>query len=309
MGNTMKKSLLALATSMVMVSTAQADAKFYGKMNVSLAYQDEAETFTLNSNASRVGVKGFEELGSTKVIYKAEYEVAIDDGYATDDGTDTNTIKPRDAYIGLAYSGMGSIKMGNMDTPLKKSQGKFDLFNDVVDIKNVLIGENRMGNSINYTTEKMGAFQSSVAVILSEDNSSEGISANAIYKEGAIYVAAAFDNKVKGKESTQRLTAIYTMGDVKVGALLNNIDSDDVTGDGDELGYAFNASMKMGVNTLKAQYEAGDQKAEGATSTSLGFDHKLGKATKAFAFVNQRTVDDVNTDDETTLSVGLEHKF
>lgn len=301
----MKKSLLALATSMVMVSTAQADAKFYGKMNVSLGYQDEAETFTLNSNASRVGVKGFEEIGSTKVIYKAEYEVAIDDGYATDDGTDTNTIKPRDAYIGLAYSGMGSVKMGNMDTPLKKSQGKFDLFNDVVDIKNVLDGENRMANSINYTTEKMGPFQSSVAVILSEDDSSEGISANAIYKEGPIYVAAAFDNKVKG-EATQRVTAIFSLGDLKLGALLNNVDTDDTKGE-DELGYAVNASMKMGMNTLKAQYEAGDQKAEGATSTTVGMDHKLGKATKAFVYLNQMTADAL--EDETSLALGLEHKF
>ena len=303
----MKKSLLALATSMVMVSTAQADAKFYGKINVSLGYQDEAETFTLNSNASRIGVKGFEEIGSTKVIYKAEYEVAIDDGYATDDGTDTNTIKPRDAYIGLAYSGMGTIKMGNMDTPLKKSQGKFDLFNDVVDIKNVLDGENRMANSINYTTEKMGPIQSSVAVILSEDDSSEGISANAIYKEGALYLAAAFDNKVKG-EATQRVTAIFSLGDLKLGGLINNVDTDDSAGE-DELGYAVNASMKMGMNTLKAQYEAGDQIVEGATSTTVGVDHKLGKATKAFVFLNLMTADVIGVEDETTLALGLEHKF
>ena len=302
----MNKSLLVLASSMVLAASAQADSKFYGKMNVSLGYQDEGETFSLNSNASRVGVKGFEELGSTKVIYKAEYEVAVDDGYAKDDGTDTNTIKPRDAYIGLVYSGMGTIKMGNMDTPLKKSQGKFDLFNDVVDIKNVLIGENRMANSINYTTEKMGAFQSSVAVILSEDDSSEGISANVIYKEGALYVAAAFDNKVKN-EATQRLTAIYTMGDLKVGGLINNVDSDDVAAGADELGYAVNASMKMGMNTVKAQYEAGDQKAVGTTSATVGVDHKLGKATKAFVYLNQSTAD--ASKDATSLALGLEHKF
>ncbi|MEH6344193.1 MAG: porin [Bermanella sp.] len=307
----MNKSLLVLASSMVLAASAQADSKFYGKMNVSLSYQDEAETFKLNSNASRVGVKGFEELGSTKVIYKAEYEVAIDDGYTTDkngDG-DTNTIKPRDAYIGLTYSGMGTIKMGNMDTPLKKSQGKFDLFNDVVDIKNVLIGENRMANSINYTTEKMGALQSSVAVILSEDDSSEGISANVTYNEGALYVAAAFDNKVKN-EATQRLTAIYTMGDLKIGGLINNVDSADsaeVAANAEELGYAVNASMKMGMNTLKAQYEAGDQKTVGATSATVGVDHKLGKATKAFVYLNQMTAD--VGEDVISLALGLEHKF
>lgn len=303
----MNKSLLVLASSMVIAAAAQADSKFYGKMNVSLGYQDEGEQFSLNSNASRVGVKGFEELGSTKVIYKAEYEVAIDEGYAKDDGTDTNTIKPRDAYLGLVYSGMGTIKMGNMDTPLKKSQGKFDLFNDVVDIKNVLVGENRMANSINYTTEKMGAFQSSMAVILSESDSSEGISANVTYKKGALYVAAAFDNQVKDKDSTQRLTAIYTMGDLKIGGLINNVDSDDVAAGADELGYAVNASMKMGMNTVKAQYEAGDQKAVGATSFTVGADHKLGKATKAYLYLNQFTEDSAK--DATSLALGLEHKF
>ncbi|MEY8248487.1 MAG: porin [Bermanella sp.] len=315
----MKTPLLALVASMALASAAQADSKFYGKMNVAVGYEDESEVFGLQSSASRLGVKGSEDLGSVSVIYKAEYEIAIDDGLAgdkgydinddgTDDATDTNTIKPRDAYIGLKYNGMGTVKLGNMDTPLKKSQGKFDLFNDVVDLKKVLDGENRMANTVNYTTEKMGAFQSSIAVILPEDGSSEGISANIIYKTGGLYASAAVDNKVKG-EATQRATLIYSLGDVKVGALVNNVDKDDVAGPkGDELGFAVNASIKMGVHTLKAQFESGEQKEAGASSFSLGIDHKLAKSTKVFAFFNQFSADD--KDEETTvLALGLEHKF
>ncbi len=304
----MKTPLIALVASMALVSAAQADTKFYGKMNVAVAYEDESEVFVVQSSASRLGVKGSEDLGTSKLIYKAEYEIAIDDGYGTNQSgadNDTNTLKPRDAYIGLAYNGMGSVKMGHMDTPLKKSQGKFDLFNDVVDIKNVLDGENRMANSVNYTTEKMGSVQSSVSVILPEDGSSEGVSANVVYTEGAIYASVALDNKVKG-EATQRVTMIYNLGDMKIGALVNNVDKTDTKGD--ELGFAVIASMKMGVNTLKAQYETGEQKTAGASVLSLGVDHKLAKSTKAFAFFSQFSADD-NTLKTTVLALGLEHKF
>jgi predicted porin len=301
----MNKTLIALATSLALVSVAQADSKFYGKMNVATTYEDESEEFKVESNASRLGVKGSEELSTSKIIYQAEYQIDVD-------GDDSSVLKQRNTYIGLAYNSMGTIKMGMMDTPLKTSQGKFDLFNDVVDIKNVLAGENRMANTVNYTTEKMGNVQSSVSVILPENDSSEGISASVVYKAGNIYASAAFDNKVKG-EATQRMTVIYNLGDIKVGALLNNVDAADTAGTaGEELGFAVNASMKMGMNTLKAQFDSGEQKKSGASSLSLGLDHKLAKATKAY-FVFSQFSADANTDgtsnDTTTLAMGLEHKF
>ncbi len=295
----MNKTLIALATSMALVSVAQADVKFYGKMNVATAYENESEKFAVESNASRLGIKGSEDLSTSKIIYQAEYQIDVDgDGGA-------NVLSQRDTYIGLAYKGMGTVKMGVMDTPLKKSQGKFDLFNDIVDIKKVLDGDNRMPNTVNYTTEKMGALQSSVSVILPEDGSSEGVSANVVYKKGDIYASAAFDSKVKG-EATQRATVIYSLGDIKVGALINNVDTADSKGD--ELGFAVNASMKMGMNTLKAQYDSGEQKEAGANSLSLGVDHKLAKATKAYFVFSQFAADDA-TKETTILAMGLEHKF
>ncbi len=293
----MNKTLIALATSMALVSVTQADSKFYGKMNVATAYESESEVFAVESNASRLGVKGSEDLSSSKIIYQAEYEIDVDG--------DGDVLKQRNTYIGLAYKGMGTVKMGIMDTPLKTSQGKFDLFNDVIDIKKVLGGENRRPNTVNYTTEKMGNLKSSVSVILPEDGSSEGISANVTYKMGNIYASVAVDNNVTG-ETTQRATAIYNLGDIKVGALINNFNSSATNGD--ELGFAVNASMKMGMNTLKAQYESGEQKEAGASSLSLGADHKLAKATKAYFVFSQFAADDA-TKEKTILAVGLEHKF
>lgn len=296
----MKKPLIAVAVSMAFIASAQAEGQFYGKMNVAVGYNDDAEVAGVESYASRLGVKGSDDLGSSKVIYQAEYQIDVDNG--------DDVLKQRDTYIGLEYAGMGTVKMGIMDTPLKKSQGKFDQFNDVFDMKNVISGENREGNSINYTTEKMGAVQVSASVVFAEDGTSDGYSANATFKADALYAALAYDTKVDGNESIVRGTAIYKMGDLSVGALLNQVDSDDVTGDQDELAYGVSAAMKAGSNTFKAQFLSGDQKELGATSLSLGLDHKLAKTTKAFFYVNQSETDAPDSD-VTALVAGLEHKF
>jgi predicted porin len=294
----MKKPLIAAAISMALVGTAQAESQFYGKMNVAVGYDEDSEKFALGSNASRLGIKGSEDLGSSTVVYQAEYETDIDG-----DGT---VLKQRDSYVGLHYAGMGTVKMGVMDTPLKKSQGKFDLFNDVFDMKNVIVGDTRAANSLNYTTEKMGAVQVSASVVFAEDGTSDGYSANAIFNEDALYAAVAYDTKV-GNESTIRATGIYSMGDLSVGALLNQVDSDDVTGDADELAFGVNAAMKAGANTFKAQYLSGDQEESGAESITLGADHKLAKTTKAYLYANQFESD--TTDSNVTVALGLEHKF
>lgn len=309
----MKKPLIAAIATLAVAAGAQAESKFYGKMNVSFNYADVDPELTIASHASRLGVKGSEDLGSTKVIYKAEYETDVDG-----DNDDEDTIKQRDIYVGLAYEGMGSIKMGNMDTPLKKSQGKFDLFNDVFDIKRGITGEQRLDNTLNYTSEKMGGVQASVSYILAEDATGaadDGISASVTYKQGDIYAAVAMDSKTEDADTaTTRATFIYSMGDMRLGALINSVDASDTAGlDGDELAYAVNASMKMGKNTLKAQYGAGEQSKKqadadtGMSAISLGVDHKLGKSTKAYVYVDMASSD--NTDDLTVAAFGLEHKF
>jgi len=299
----MKTPLIALVASMALVSAAQADSKFYGKMNVTAGYNDSAEAFGVESNASRVGIKGSEELASSKLIYQAEYQIDVDG----DAGT---AFSQRNTYIGLAYKNMGTVKMGIMDTPLKKSQGKYDLFNDIVDIKKVLDGENRIANSVNYTTAMSGPFQASLSFLMAEEvagKGSDGISASVTYKEGDVYAAVALDDSVPGKQTSNlRATVIYSLGDMRIGGILNKVDTSDVGPNDDELAVGANVSFKMGMNTLKAQVESGDQVAVGATSLSLGVDRKLAKSTKAFAYLNQF---DKDAEDVLVLAVGLEHKF
>ena len=320
----MKKPLIAAIATLAVAAGAQAESKFYGKMNVSLNYSTadlmanptKTPETAIQSHASRLGVKGSEDLGASKIIYQAEYETDIDG--------DGSVLKQRDAYVGLTYNGMGTVKMGVMDTPLKKSQGKFDLFNDVFDMKRGITGDNRLANSLNYTTEKIGPVQVSVSYILAEDHDEtdglvdDGISASVTFKQGDLYASVAIDDKTEDADTaTQRATVIYSLGDIRLGALINIVDqSDTASASADDTAFAVNASMKMGKNTLKAQYAASEQgvgvnktgPALGATALNLGVDHKLGKATKAYAYLDMIDSDVTDTD-VTTVAFGLEHKF
>jgi predicted porin len=298
----MKKPLVLAIAAMALTAGAQAESKFYGKMNVSLGYDDVSENMNVESNASRLGVKGSEDLGNgTKVVYQAEYQTDID-------GDSTDVFKQRDSFVGLAYDGMGTVKMGIMDTPLKKSQGKFDLFNDVYDMKIVLDGEKRLGNSLNYTTEKFGAVQASVSLVMMEDGSDDGVSASLVFNEGDVYAAVAMDNKTEDADTaTVRATFIYTMGDLRLGALVNTVDETDTANE--ELGFGVNAAFKMGANTAKVQFLSADQSGnEGKTAVIMGVDHKLAKATKAYAYL-ALTDADADDSDATSMAFGLEHKF
>jgi predicted porin len=303
----MKKPLILAVAAITLAAGAQAETKFYGKMNVSLQQSDTGPDLSLNSNASRLGVKGSEDLGGSKVIYKAEYQTAID-------GTGQE-FKQRDAYIGLAYNKMGTVKMGVMDTPLKKSQGKFDLFNDVYDMKRGIAGDERKDNSLNYTSEKLGSVQLSVSYIMKEDaTKDDGISASVTFNEGDLYASVAMDSATDTDDTaTQRVTVLYNMGDMRFGALVNIVDAGDTAGGaGDETGISINASMKMGKNTAKVQYGMSEQASDpaaadtGMTALTFGVDHKLAKGTKAYAYAD---IADSDNTDETSFSFGLEHKF
>jgi predicted porin len=85
----MKKALLsvAIASGLTCASYGYAegpiDGTIYGKINVSVVNADNGSTDTwkLNSNASRIGVNGKTQISDgLYAIYKAEFEIAVDDG-------------------------------------------------------------------------------------------------------------------------------------------------------------------------------------------------------------------------------------
>jgi predicted porin len=353
----MNHKLLPLALVAVSLYTSHSfaddtDITFYGKANVSLHQNDfetaatgtvvqDEDNWTLNSNASRLGVKGSVPINDNlKAIYKAEYEIFVDGG--------DDEFSQRNIYGGL-QGPWGTVIAGKNDTPLKliASQGKVDRFNDLDrgDIKYVMVGENRASNIVVYGSPKFSGFSVSAAFMPGEDSEggdddglADQISLALTYTYEDLYLAFAIDDNVEHTDIV-RLVGSYTFGDVKLGGLYQMADGSDSS---DEVGklkgplskldsgfdfdeqdaYLISGEWKLNKHVvLKAQLAMSESTPSTAnlddadtTQIAFGADYKLSKATKVFVYFSQiETEADsmlANGDvTDSTFGTGLQIKF
>ena len=344
----MKKLLLsaAIASTMGFASHGFAagpiDGTVYGKVNVSLVNADDGsnDEWKLNSNASRLGVKGKSEIAEgLTLVYKAEFEMFVDDGNkdssktrCTDvldqDGAITgnevcvtdsnkNTFSQRNIMAGIKGS-FGTVWAGKHDTPTKLAQSKIDLFNDLEgDIKNTFEGENRVSNIVAYSSPEINGFNSTIAMIPGEDADNgndglaDGVSYSVSYKQDDLYVALAGDQDVDGQDLL-RAVAQYKVDALKLGFMYQQNEND--AGTKDESGYFISAAYKLdSAITLKAQFGSIEDDADGdeEETFSLGADYKLAKSTKLYVFYTDNTDSSVGSADSenSAFGLGMEHKF
>jgi len=325
----MKKSLLALLIASALPLAATAEVVVYGKGNIALQNADEdGETnLELVSNASRIGLKGSEQINDgLKAIYQFEYQTEVDDGNGSN-----GTFSQRNIYIGLQGSG-GTVIGGKFDTPTKTAQEKIDLFNDLEgDINDIVSAETRPGNIVQYTTPaSWGEFAVNVARVAAEDSDlDDGTSASFTYTTPSLYLAIAGEQDVSEQDvDIVRLVGRYTFGAVQLGALYEMLSGDfydeDLDSDIDVDVDAFIVSAKFNATesfALKAQYgdAAADQRvlsfeesfdADG-TQLSVGFDYSLSKNTTLFGYYTQEDFefDSTEVQDDKWLGVGMDMKF
>lgn len=348
----MKKKLLAIAVGAAVVLPGVALAEgptVYGKVNVDLkhvsvdpqpAAPEEDSQWELESNASRLGVKGeFDlDIANLKAIYQAEYEISVDDG--------AGPFKQRNTFAGLK-GGFGTLKAGLFDTPTKKAQGKIDQFNDLDgDIKNLLAGENRAKNIVQYSTPKLADMITvNAAFIPAENNDIDGtgtplsnengladtISASVVLESGGFYAAVSMDQDMDDDleldeqanagdtVDIKRLVAGFKADAFELGALYQiaeEADKDTVSNEtGEDSTLVLSGAMKIDRFKLKLQHgmtEADVSKDE-KTGTSFGVDYKLAKASKVFSYYTAYETDydavGVENDEEKVFGIGMEHKF
>ena len=317
----MNKLLLsaAIASTMGIASTGFAagpiDGTLYGKVNVSLVNADNgnSDEWNLNSNASRLGVKGKSEIAEgLTLIYKAEFEICVDDGDCKG-----QTFGQRNIMGGIKGS-FGTVWAGKHDTPTKLAQSKIDLFNDLEgDIKNTFEGENRVSNIVAYSSPKISGFSSTIAMIPGEDAESDnggladGVSYSVSYQQDDLYLALAGDQDVDDQD-LMRLVAHYQMDALKLGAMYQQ--NEDNLGTKDESGFFLSAAYKLDSTiTLKAQFGSIEDDVDGdeEETFSLGADYKLAKSTKLFIFYTDNTDSEVGSADSenSAFGLGMEHKF
>ncbi|KRO91971.1 MAG: hypothetical protein ABS24_00480 [SAR92 bacterium BACL26 MAG-121220-bin70] len=318
----MKNLFLALTICSASFSFAEGPSggKVYGKANLSLVRQDDGSTeqWNLNSNASRLGIKGENGISeSLDIIYQAEFEVCIDSG-----DCNGQTFKQRNTFVGVKGD-FGMVWAGKHDSPTKLAANKVDLFNDLEgDLKNVFEGENRLSNVVAYTSPAINGFSATLAMIPAEGEDvdqdgqddtglNDGMSYSLSYSKNRLYLAIAGDQDIDSQDLV-RMVAQYQIEALKLGFMYQQ--NEDNLGTKDESGYFVSAAYKIDSNiTLKAQYGAIEDDVDGdeEQTMSLGADYKLDKNTKLFMFYTDNTDSKVGlTDDQfSVFGVGMEHKF
>lgn len=302
---------LILASLGAVSLPAMADVTVYGKANVTLQSSDDGEgSFTeIKSNASRFGFKGKESISDDlQVVYKLEFQADLSDA---DSKNGKDNISARNQYVGLK-GGFGEIVIGRNDTAMKKSAGKIDLYNDLEgDIKNIFKGENRMGNSVTYTSNSFNGFKV-LGTFIAEDSvdGKNGYSVALTYgdsklKKGNWYAAIAADSDVKGYDVI-RASVRTKLGAVKLGAIYQTQEKA-VSGSTDTDGFLISAAYDINQATLKAQYQTMDFDGNDRTGYTAGVDYKLNKNTKLFGFYT--AYDDDVAEDKNYLAIGMEYKF
>ena len=322
----MNKLLLsaAIASTMGLASQGYAagpiDGTIYGKINVSVVNSDDgaSDEWNLNSNASRLGVKGKTEIADgLYAVYKAEFEMCVDDGDCKG-----QTFTQRNIMGGVRGS-FGTVWAGKHDSPTKLAQNKIDLFNDLEgDIKNTFEGENRVSNIVAYTSPTINGFSSTVAMMPGEgadvdgdgqDDTglTDGISYSVSYSMDNLYIAVAGDQDVDSQD-LMRIVAQYKMDALKLGVMYQQNENN--LGTKDESGFFVSAAYQLDKKTtLKAQYGSIEDDVDGdeEETLSLGADYKLAKGTKVYVFYTDNTDSStgVADDEDTAFGLGMEHKF
>jgi predicted porin len=230
----MKRTLIALAVAATVVTplAAQAAPTVYGKLNLSvdrISDDLKSSVFQVDSNASRLGVKGEESLiTDLSVIYQIEYEV--NGSGATAPYNASTDLAARNRFVGLK-SPYGTVKLGRFDSYFKAVGQAVDPFADqLADNSNVLGGKDRLSSVIAYESPKMfDALNFNVLIqpgqastangatppVAADNGIADALSASLVYSDSlGLSAALAYDKGVMSKFAA--LTGVAVAGGVSV---------------------------------------------------------------------------------------------
>lgn len=315
----MKKVLsLAVAAALAAPAIAMADSTIYGKVRVSedkggwewgddLKGLGDGDWWGTNDHASRLGIKGSEDLGNgLSAIYQMEFGVKVGESFSSMSG--------RNAFVGLAGD-FGTFLIGRHDTPMKISTGKLDLFGDTVgDYNNYgLISDLRIDGAIAYVSPSFSGLTFAVANVsspLGSEDFSDALSGAVMYSNGPIYLSGAFETHQTSVDPNLGVSISGFLGEsgadkqFRFGAGLmdwngftatlvyekrDGVGMTDNINDGwDSDAYVLNGGFKLTPNDqIKAMYGnlSGDDANSGANGKvdidqwSLGYQHNLSART------------------------------
>lgn len=313
----MQKKLIALAIAGLTSTAAfaQTNVTIYGVMDASIDLIDEGDgpgttgrnETQINSNSSRLGMKGTEDLGNG---LKANFQIETSIGA---DGTAT-AMNSRNTYVGLSGN-FGEVRVGRHDTPYKMSTRRLDPFADHLADNRNLMGLGNAGfdirtpDSVTYLSPDMNgfAFAGAYATTGEGANAVSGtekdsiVSLSGSYTAGVWYTTVAYQKNKLGtgtaffpltpgdSESAVKFGVGYTTGALQLGFVFEDVSSDAAVAGAevDHRAWTLGGSYTAGNGVFKAAYtvldDVNDVSDTGAKQWALGYEHIMSKRTKLYA--------------------------
>ncbi len=354
----MKKSILAVAVGLAALPlTVQAAPSFYGKFHVSVDKTNEypvgsvpgflgdlttlptlADQWAVESNSSRLGLRGSEPLFNKNV--KAIYQIEV----AADIDGDGSTFSTRNSYLGVD-SRAGKFFAGKYDSVVKQAEGKIDQFNDTqADIDMLFFSQRRLNDTLNWVSPEMGAITVKVQAAPGEgmtaagetkDGLADTLGASVTFAQDNVFAALALERSFFGTTvfdpvllapatvdviadtmAARASAGIQLDGGIELGAIVEWLEVDPQlsgTKEGDALSFLVSGKFKAGERLdIKAQagmLDSNDFDTEVAVVTA-GADYALGKQTKVYGLLSFSDADVQGADESGNLfSVGMIHSF
>ncbi len=322
----MNKKLLTAAIGAALAAApmfaANAAPTVYGKMNVGVAMIDngndkdgdqDSSTIAVTDDASRIGVKGEEDLGGgMKALYLWEETIDVDNG---------GFGSARDAYAGLG-GGWGSVRLGQYNTAYKMVSVPTEIFGDTIGdfTADGFSGETRQANNIGYTSPKFGGIQFALEYATANETGDTGTGTNGernpmngsiSWSSGPLYLAFGYyDYDLlsgnNGLEDAMKVSGQFKSGALRVAATYetqsgtNALVTDTINVAGSfafgnhELALSYTMYDKKAEGTVTVDGSAGDDNQD-CSAIALGYFYNFSKATAMKVVYNMIDNDGDNT--------------
>lgn len=332
--------LASLVTGTQVVLAAVDGPTWYGRINVTLDNINRegainipsgqapaaSEQWELNSRASRLGIKGkFDTADSSlEAFYLIEYEINVDDGNRGD-----TALSQRNVYGGLRGN-FGEFRYGKIDTLLKTSEGKVDQFNDVVDLDEVIGGQNRIANLVIYSSPKIA----NAFTLSAEFSPGEGEDVDADgepdtdpidiwgsslgYEAGNFYAALAYETNQLARRSLDditraditRLVGTWKINRYELGALIQSSQDVEAQSSAGDDAWLISGAASFGKVKLKGQYGEAEGKTSGRRGelSVVGVDYSILDKTFLYAYVGFLKERESGLQDD-VFGFGVSHSF
>ena len=321
----MKRTLIvaAIATLAASAAMAQSSVTIYGRLNLTAESMDSngVKTKVLNNNASRLGFKGTEDLGSG---LKAGFQ--LEHGFNPDTGLPSSSFWGRQSEVNLS-GGFGKVRLGNFFSEAYYATSDYiGMHNHETgtssDALYAYLGRNI--NKIGYRTpEFIKGLTIDAAVSAGEGGGRVRNYDGAInYQLGALHLGLGYEKAGSAKQVA--LSALYEMGPFVVGGLVQRDTDGYGAGLGNRTHFRVSAAYNLGASEFHVNVgKAGDYSKlsnSSARQYTLGYNYNLSKRTKVYGYytkvdasegtvAGRRVTITPYASDFSSLAVGVRHNF